>query len=351
MQKIAFAASYYTDCDFTSGGVKLNFMLLKQLKQTEDCLIHLYCDNIKNNTSGILDETYPLENLENNKEEYDIIMSEKGLVPSNITYIHDHSYPYRTEMMSNEVLHFFYKIFNYKKHKKRLDEYKKIKENLSKTEKIIVSSTVLKNDMIINYGISPDKIIILPPPVEKYNIYTYKNRIFTFGISAIGFNRKGGYEVFKAIKELKKSHKNFKVQFIYPSKNLFVKLANFLNGAGKYCEFIPVQKDMGKFYNSIDCLLMPSLIEPFGMVATEAMSTGCPVITAIHCGACDLIQNGKNGYTYNGKPKELAKVMSSIINTKLNNYYKMCRNSISSVENLSEQNFVSKYFEIIETLR
>ena len=49
---------------------------------------------------------------------------------------------------------------------------------------------------------------------------------------------------------------------------------------------------------------MPSLIEPFGMVAAEALSVGCPVITAGHCGAADYIKNGVNGYLYEGNSSE-----------------------------------------------
>lgn len=353
MSKIAFAASCYTDCNFTSGGVKLNFLFLEQLKQTENYSIDLYCDDIIHNNKKIFDMVYPLSELDKNQDEYDVIISEKGIVPSDITYIHDHSYLYRTQMMSGKISHTLYKIFNRKKHLKRLNEYLKTKENLANCKIVIVSSEVLKNDIIQNYEINAENIVILPPPTEKYSINSCKNKIFTFGISAIGFNRKGGYLALQAIKELKKTHTNFKVKFIYPSKNLFVRLAKNLYGIDKYCEILPAQTDMGSFYNSIDCLLMPSIIEPFGMVATEALSTGCPVITAKHCGASDFIINGENGYIYETSgniSKNLADAMAKMIDTDLNKYYKMCKYAIKSVENTSCEDFVSKYFEIMETL-
>ena len=122
-----------------------------------------------------------------------------------------------------------------------------------------------------------------------------------------------------------------------------------LYGIEKYCEFIPVQKDMSKFYNSIDCLVMPSIIEPFGMVATEALSLGCPVITGTHCGASDYVVDGKNGYKYdftNKSVKGLVNAMRRIMQNK-DNLSQYCKESVK------EQNidiFVNKYIDIMDNM-
>ncbi len=46
----------------------------------------------------------------------------------------------------------------------------------------------------------------------------------------------------------------------------------------------------------MDVLIFPSLFEGFGLVITEAMSQGTPVITTDRTAGPDLIQDGKNGW-------------------------------------------------------
>ena len=45
-----------------------------------------------------------------------------------------------------------------------------------------------------------------------------------------------------------------------------------------------------------DVLLFPSLFEGFGLVITEAMSQGTPVITTDRTAGPDLIDHGENGW-------------------------------------------------------
>ena len=352
-KKIAFVTSRYIDGGFSSGGIKLNYILVKELSKL-GYRIDLFTDKVSSYKDKFFNKIYPLSSLNELKKEYDYILTDKGFIPSDITYIHDHSYPYRVQYMSNKLKHFLYKIFIRKKHFVRLNEYTEIKNNLQKTKKIIVSSNILKQDMIDNFGINPNNIVIIPPPIEEHEPFNKeKNPIFTFGISTVGFERKGGYILLKAIKELKKIRNDFKVIFIYSSNNFFVKLYKKLYGIEKYCEFIGIQKDINKFYNSIDCLLMPSIIEPFGMVATEALSNGCPVITAKHCGASDFIIDDKNGYVYDGSKnpsKELAKAMNKILSTDKNILENMSEFCINSVQNCYAKEFAKEYIKVFEII-
>lgn len=45
-----------------------------------------------------------------------------------------------------------------------------------------------------------------------------------------------------------------------------------------------------------DILLFPTLSDGFGMVVSEAMSQGTPVIATDHCCSIDIIQDGVNGW-------------------------------------------------------
>lgn len=54
-----------------------------------------------------------------------------------------------------------------------------------------------------------------------------------------------------------------------------------------------------KFYNIADALVLPSIIEPWGMVISEALCFGLPVIVSDKVGAgVDLVKNNENGFIF-----------------------------------------------------
>jgi glycosyltransferase involved in cell wall biosynthesis len=59
------------------------------------------------------------------------------------------------------------------------------------------------------------------------------------------------------------------------------------------------QTEMPAFYDLCDLLVIPSLIEPWGLVVNEAMNAGKAVITSDNVGcAPDLVRHGENGLVY-----------------------------------------------------
>jgi len=60
---------------------------------------------------------------------------------------------------------------------------------------------------------------------------------------------------------------------------------------------IPFQKEISKFWQSIDIAVVPSIEpEPFGLVAVEAMLANKPVIASNHGGLTEIIINNYNGF-------------------------------------------------------
>ncbi len=78
------------------------------------------------------------------------------------------------------------------------------------------------------------------------------------------------------------------------------KRASTLNIAGR-CVFHGLIEDMASFYDEIDLLLVPSVREPFGMVASEAAVRGCPAIVARVDGLPEVVEHGMTGYTLSPK--------------------------------------------------
>jgi len=53
------------------------------------------------------------------------------------------------------------------------------------------------------------------------------------------------------------------------------------------------------YYGLANCFIIPSTIEPWGLVVNEAMAAGLPVLVSNRCGcAPDLVQEGVNGFTF-----------------------------------------------------
>ena len=66
-----------------------------------------------------------------------------------------------------------------------------------------------------------------------------------------------------------------------------------------------------------DVLIFPSLFEGFGMVVTEAMSQGTPVLTTNRTCGVNFIENGENGWIVNAADVEqLQIVIQSIIDNR-----------------------------------
>jgi UDP-glucose:(heptosyl)LPS alpha-1,3-glucosyltransferase len=59
--------------------------------------------------------------------------------------------------------------------------------------------------------------------------------------------------------------------------------------------FLGPRQDMQRVYAASDIFVFPTKLEPFGLVITEAMASGLPVITSRSAGAAELIKDGETG--------------------------------------------------------
>lgn len=72
--------------------------------------------------------------------------------------------------------------------------------------------------------------------------------------------------------------------------------------------------EMGGFFEACDVFVMPSLLELRGMVVSEAMCFGKPVIVTRNADLAEIVHHGENGFTYDPhNPRELADLMARFI--------------------------------------
>ncbi|MBN8827124.1 MAG: glycosyltransferase [Sphingobacteriia bacterium] len=104
------------------------------------------------------------------------------------------------------------------------------------------------------------------------------------------------------------------------------------------------------FFKSLDIFCLPSKFEAYGLVVTEAMSYGIPVIATNTPGPEFIIQNEKNGLLVNyGNAKEFAEKILYLINEK-EEYKTISTNSINFIkEHSTLENFRKNLSDILFT--
>ncbi|MCP4700588.1 MAG: glycosyltransferase family 4 protein [Gammaproteobacteria bacterium] len=182
---------------------------------------------------------------------------------------------------------------------------KKVRCFLDKVSGIICNSQASQKILEFKYRPGPEAnyhICLNPirpdclPPAFKAKKFP-AGRAFHLGVAARLLPFKGICLAVHAVKILKTSniHCRLFIAGIGPEKKNLQSLAGRL-GLENEITFCNLVEDMSQFYQNIDCFLCPSVREPFGLVAAEAMAHGCPAIVAAVDGLPEVISHNKNGF-------------------------------------------------------
>lgn len=170
-------------------------------------------------------------------------------------------------------------------------------QELAFSDEIYVASTFTANTLKY-YGSEVPSVKIIPygfPPVNPYHIEAKLKRrkkgekiklLFVGKLS----QQKGIADIFEVIKKFKSNVELTLIGSLYDSKVLHQEIKNY-----HYLGTMPHHSVLEQMYLH-DVLLFPSLFDGFGMVMTEAMSQGTPVIASDRSAGPDIIQHGKNGW-------------------------------------------------------
>ena len=141
---------------------------------------------------------------------------------------------------------------------------------------------------------------------------------------------KGQQLLLNAFNILSKTNQNIKLVYLGsapPNQEIFeIDLKNKikeLNLEHKVV-LIPFQKEIGKFWNSIDIAVVPSTEpEPFGMVVIEAMLAKKPVVASNHGGPTEIVLNNKTGFLFEHNNEKLlaASIQKLIDDPELRNSF------------------------------
>lgn len=158
--------------------------------------------------------------------------------------------------------------------------------------KLESKSIVIYNGIEIPKGSNPDKIN-LGFPVDNI-VISLVGRISSW---------KGQQLLVSAFVILAKKHLNIKLVFLGSAplnqEHFEISLKNKIaeNKLQEHVVIFPFQKEISKFWNSIDIAVVPSTEpEPFGLVAAEAMLAKKPVIASNHGGLAEIVIDDVTGF-------------------------------------------------------
>lgn len=153
-------------------------------------------------------------------------------------------------------------------------------------KKITAVSEYHKNEIIKKIPLSKKKIFVIPNIVTE-NFEFYQKEKIKYNLLHVSNlkNVKGLENIFEAIKKLKNERKIFNLNIIGGKKEeieFYSKLAESMDISDLIIfHGEKTVKELSKFYQNSDVLIMNSEFETFGVVFIESISTGTPVISNI----------------------------------------------------------------------
>jgi len=171
------------------------------------------------------------------------------------------------------------------------------RECLQQADYVIAVSKKVKEDIIKNYNIDANKIFVIHNSTNFYqahnrSILSQQDKIVLF-LGRITMQKGPEYFIYAAAKVLLHAPKTLFV--MAGDGDAFKKCIDLINDLGIEKNFIftgfLVGDKKSRLYASADLFVMPSVSEPFGVVALEAIKSGTPVIVSKTSGAAEIIYN------------------------------------------------------------
>ncbi|WP_187647932.1 glycosyltransferase family 4 protein [Nitrosophilus labii] len=166
-------------------------------------------------------------------------------------------------------------------------------------KKIIANSNMIKDQILKNYNVPPEKIVVIYNGIEIKEFDKIESRVLLskeFGIdkdikiilyAGSGFKRKGVVEFLQTLALLES---DFHAFVLGKEKNIskYKKMAKDL-GIDAKVTFTGPRKDIDYFYAASDIFLFPTHYEPFSNVVLEAMSFENVTFTTAQNGASEIL--------------------------------------------------------------
>lgn len=156
---------------------------------------------------------------------------------------------------------------------------------------VVAHSRRMHDEAVMHYGIDPNKIVTLYPPVDEQRFAPAsapeRERLraelglahdrLVFLLASTGHERKGLDLLAKFF-----ATTTLPATLVVAGRPLPGTLANVRH--------LGYRRDIENVYRAVDCTVMASRYEPFGLVAVESVLSGTPVLIADNAGCAEVIR-------------------------------------------------------------
>ena len=192
-------------------------------------------------------------------------------------------------------------------------------------KKTFISEGYDESKLFVNYyGVNLDKFYKTPKQEEVF-------RIIQVGQIRLS---KGVLTLIEAFNEAKIPNSELYLVGPLPSCNMLMDKINLLSGKNVFLTGPMNHTKLNSTFNMCNVSVLASVSDGFGIVTTQAMACGLPVIVSDNAGSSDIINHGVNGYVFpSGSSKALAKYLRILYENRALRL-KMGDEAFASVSNL-----------------
>ncbi len=169
-------------------------------------------------------------------------------------------------------------------------------KGMYEADRVIAVSSYMKNRIVENYGVPPEKIEVIHNAVDASE---YRGGRIAFGagervvlfLGRLAMQKGPDYFLRSARKVLEKEAG---VKFVVVGRGgMLPQLIeqSISEGIADRVIFAGYQESISEYYRMADLYVMPSVSEPFGITALEAMASGTPVLISKQSGVSEVLHH------------------------------------------------------------
>lgn len=224
-------------------------------------------------------------------------------------------------------------------------------------KKIISVSEGVKLEILDNYNVPADKIIVIPNGVDLNEFYQDKLKrreirstlninesdvVMMF--SGHEFKRKGLEYIIKSLKDV---DDNIKLLVVGKDDTKpYKELASKLDVSDRIL-FAGFVTDIQGYYSASDIFVFPTAYEAFSLATLEAVASSLPILATKVNGTEELIRDGYNGSFISRDPKDIAEKINAVVGDE-GLMRKMGANARKTAENYSWDNVSKRTLKVYE---
>ncbi|WP_375495834.1 glycosyltransferase family 4 protein [uncultured Nostoc sp.] len=171
---------------------------------------------------------------------------------------------------------------------------KRKEREIELADHIFVASSLTQKSLT-NIGINANKISVIPygAPIDTFQPQPKSDDCFRVMFTGRFSPLKGIHYLLQAWQDLK--FKNG--QLVFVGENIFPQGWLEERYLGLYHHIPSVSHFLlNQYYSQASLVVLPSLIDGFGLLVVEAMACGIPVIVTVNTGASDILTDGVEGF-------------------------------------------------------